>query len=127
MGIVALAVVASLLTAQESSAPAKEAAPFKTLRVGVVIHEGVEMLDFAGPVEVFDAAGSQLQIDGKPLFQTFTIAPKKGICTANGNVRLDPARRAARRSSWPRRRPGRPSAASPSARRSTRSIWTPSS
>lgn len=37
--------------------------------VAIVVHEGVELLDFAGPFEVFQASGSP------PAFNVYTVAP----------------------------------------------------
>jgi len=84
--LIGLAACAALLTGLSVSA-GEEA---RTLRVGVVVHEGVEILDFAGPVEVFDAAGHQLVVDGKPLFEVVTVAPKKEPVVAHGNVTIVP-------------------------------------
>jgi transcriptional regulator GlxA family with amidase domain len=63
---------------------------FRTLKVGVVVFEGVEVLDFAGPIEVFAAAGSRLSHRGRPLFEVVTVAPARGKVQAHGGVTLEP-------------------------------------
>src|SRR5262249_17723151 len=60
------------------------------LRVGIVVYEGVEMLDFAGPVEVFETAGKHASLHGKPLFEVVTVAPTAGSVMTSGGVILEP-------------------------------------
>jgi transcriptional regulator GlxA family with amidase domain len=43
--------------------------------VAIVIHEGVELLDFAGPGEVFESARLQGAAGGEPWFHVYTVAP----------------------------------------------------
>ncbi|HLQ38899.1 MAG TPA: DJ-1/PfpI family protein [Planctomycetota bacterium] len=43
--------------------------------VAVVVHEGVELLDFAGPAEVFNSAASA---SGERLYRVVLVAPKPG-------------------------------------------------
>jgi putative intracellular protease/amidase len=43
--------------------------------VAVVVHDGVETLDFAGPIEVFTSARSD---DGDPLYRVRLVAPAAG-------------------------------------------------
>jgi transcriptional regulator GlxA family with amidase domain/protocatechuate 3,4-dioxygenase beta subunit len=62
----------------------------RPLRVGIVVHEGVELLDFAGPTEVFDSAGSSFRIGGQPGFEVVTVAPSPGSILAHGNVTVEP-------------------------------------
>lgn len=52
----------------------------KRMKVAIFIHDGVELLDFAGPGEVFSAAG----------FSVFTVAPTDNIVTSQGFVRITP-------------------------------------
>jgi putative intracellular protease/amidase len=61
-----------------------------TMRVGVVVHEGVEVLDFAGPAEVFDAAGKTLRVDERSWFEVVTVAPGGGTVAAHGGVLVEP-------------------------------------
>ncbi|MBI1851490.1 MAG: DJ-1/PfpI family protein [Planctomycetes bacterium] len=64
--------------------------PFHTLRVGIVVYEGVELLDFAGPTEVFDAAKGQAGVDDVPWFEILTVCPTEGPVSTNGSVVLEP-------------------------------------
>ncbi|HZN41907.1 MAG TPA: DJ-1/PfpI family protein [Planctomycetota bacterium] len=54
------------------------------LQVAVVVHDGVELLDFAGPAEVFASARK----DGEPLCRVFLVAPGKAPVTSQGFVKL---------------------------------------
>lgn len=65
LGLVAVVFGVSFGTAQE---PKKSTAPREKWSVAIVVHEDVELLDFAGPGEVFSASGSS-----RP-FQVFTVA-----------------------------------------------------
>ncbi len=50
--------------------------------MGVLLFENVELLDFAGPYEVFSLAGKR---DNKKLFSLFTVAESdKAVRTSNG-------------------------------------------
>jgi putative intracellular protease/amidase len=66
-----------------ASAPAKSAAPRK---VAIVLFPGVELLDFAGPGEVFAAAHGK----GGPCFHTFTVAETKDPLKSQGFVTVTP-------------------------------------
>lgn len=57
------------------------------LQVAVVVHEGVELLDFAGPAEVFASASGQ---DGSRAFSVFLVAPSAGEVKSLGFARLIP-------------------------------------
>jgi transcriptional regulator GlxA family with amidase domain len=71
--LIAFVLLASLATAQTES---------KTYKVAVFIYQGVELLDFAGPLEVFSNA---------PGFEVFTIAPKmETIVAMNKNIKFIP-------------------------------------
>src|SRR5262245_14409380 len=65
LSLVAIVVGVSFGTAKE---PKKAPAPREKWNVAIVVHEDVELLDFAGPGEVFSASGSN-----RP-FQVFTVA-----------------------------------------------------
>jgi hypothetical protein len=45
-----------------------------TRNVAIVVYEGVELLDFAGPGEVFAAAAHTAVDRGQPAFNVFTVA-----------------------------------------------------
>lgn len=63
--------------------------------VGILIFDNVEVLDFAGPFEVFSrtrltpGVESRRSDDGAP-FRVFTVAPKAGQITATGGLRVMP-------------------------------------
>lgn len=52
-------------------------------RVAILLYDGVELLDFAGPGEVFAAAGSQL-------FDVYTVAAADGPIVSQGFVTVEP-------------------------------------
>jgi putative intracellular protease/amidase len=56
-------------------------------KVAIVLFEGVELLDFAGPGEVFDTAQT---IDGQTAFEVFTVAATAEPVTSQGFVRVTP-------------------------------------
>lgn len=63
--------------------------------VGILVFDGVEVLDFAGPFEVFSrtrlVAGleSRRSEDGAP-FHVFTVAKSAGLVTATGGLKILP-------------------------------------
>ena len=85
---IAAAALAFVLPAAGAAAASR--AEFHTLRVGIVVYEGVEVLDFTGPAEVFASAGHSLQIEGRRLFEVVTVAPKKDAVLAHGGVTVMP-------------------------------------
>jgi transcriptional regulator GlxA family with amidase domain len=58
----------------------------RTRNVAIVLYEGVEILDFAGPYEVFAAAAHQ---EGHP-FEVFTIADRDDLLTCSGGLVVKP-------------------------------------
>lgn len=52
----------------------------KKIRVAALIHQGMEILDFAGPVEVFTSAG----------WEVLVVAPEKAPVTSQGVVKIIP-------------------------------------
>ncbi|MBI1851491.1 MAG: DJ-1/PfpI family protein [Planctomycetes bacterium] len=63
---------------------------FRTLRVGIVVHEGVELLDFSGPTEVLAQAAESSEIDDVPWFEIVTVAPSSAKVLAFGDVVVEP-------------------------------------
>lgn len=57
------------------------------LQVAVIVHEGVELLDFAGPAEVFAAADAR---DGGRAFSVSLVAPAPGEVTSLDFARIVP-------------------------------------
>jgi transcriptional regulator GlxA family with amidase domain len=65
------------------------------LKVGIFIFDGVEVLDFAGPFEVFSRTRLVPGIDSRrdeksAPFDVFTVAPQTGPITATGGLRILP-------------------------------------
>jgi transcriptional regulator GlxA family with amidase domain len=61
-----------------------------TKNVAVVIYEGVELLDFAGPAEVFAAASGFGSNGSDRAFHVYTIAAKKAPIVSQGFVDVTP-------------------------------------
>jgi len=67
----------------------------ETLNVGILLFDDVEVLDFAGPFEVFSrtrlvaGAASRRSEESAP-FQVFTVAETPGPVTATGGLRVLP-------------------------------------
>jgi transcriptional regulator GlxA family with amidase domain len=58
-----------------------------TLTVGIYLFDAVEVLDFAGPFEVFSTASRVYPVSPKP-FQVITIARGSPFITARGGLRV---------------------------------------
>lgn len=56
-------------------------------RVGIVIFDDVEVLDFCGPFEVFSVTGER---EGLAPFEVCTIAEKAGIIRTRGGMSVNP-------------------------------------
>lgn len=86
--------LAALLLALWIAPPAHPAAPGArtgyTRNVAIVLYEGVELLDFAGPGEVFAAAAGIGAVDGARAFRVYTVAASKEPLTSQGFVRIVP-------------------------------------
>lgn len=65
-----------------------------TLTVGIYLFDEVEVLDFAGPFEVFSTASRAYSLlhpgDPKP-FQVITVAADASFVTARGGLRIQPS------------------------------------
>jgi transcriptional regulator GlxA family with amidase domain len=57
--------------------------PFAQRKVAIVLYDGVEILDFAGPTEVFTAAGNGA-------FKVFTVAPTHAPVVSQGVLKVQP-------------------------------------
>lgn len=79
------AVVVSVLagTAGAATVPA-------TRNVAIVVFDGVELLDFAGPTQVFAAAADFGAVGGKPAFRVYTVARTKEPIVSHGILRIVP-------------------------------------
>ena len=80
----ALALALCLLTSPDARA-AEEPAPKAPLQVGILMFEGVELLDFAGPAEVFIVAGHG------DWFEVHTIAASTKPLKTMGGVTVTPS------------------------------------
>ena len=90
LAVPALLVVLGLaLRANAAEPPAKPAKP-ATRNVAIVLYEGVELLDFAGPGEVFSAAANFGAVDDKPAFRVYTVATSKAALTSQGFLKVVP-------------------------------------
>ncbi|MCH4248419.1 MAG: DJ-1/PfpI family protein [Acinetobacter populi] len=58
----------------------------KTINIGILIFNEVEVLDFAGPFEVFSIASHH----SKKLFNVFTIAEKDNVIIARNGLKILP-------------------------------------
>src|SRR6185369_6391840 len=70
--------------AQDAKAGKVSGAQPPRRNVAVFVHEGVELLDFAGPAEVFAAAGQPRA------FRVFTVAASKDPITSQRFLRVTP-------------------------------------
>ncbi len=89
---VAGSICALALACQAASAQASAPAPARARKVAVLVHDGVALLDFAGPLEVLAHAGQMHRIDGRPAFEAFTVAPGPGPVQPQGGPRFLPDR-----------------------------------
>jgi putative intracellular protease/amidase/YHS domain-containing protein len=71
----------------ESFINPKPQSDFKTRKVAILIFDGVELLDFAGPGEVFAAAQT---IEGQRAFTVYTVAVSADAITSQGFVKVMP-------------------------------------
>jgi transcriptional regulator GlxA family with amidase domain len=61
-----------------------------TRNVAIVLYAGVELLDFAGPGEVFSAAADLGAVHGQPAFRVYTIASSKAPVRSQGFLNILP-------------------------------------
>ena len=62
----------------------------KTRNVAIIAHEGMEILDFAGPSEVFAAAAGFGASGDTPAFRVYTVGLSKAPVTSQGFVKIVP-------------------------------------
>ncbi len=82
------AISLSALTAVSAAGPTKREA--YTRKVAIVVYDGVELLDFAGPGEVFQAASGFGASGDEPAFEVYTVAPTPAAVTSQRFVRVVP-------------------------------------
>ena len=68
---------------------AADAKPY-TRNVAIVVYDGVEILDFGGPSEVFAAAGGFGRNGAERAFRTYTVGPNDKTLISQGFIRLQP-------------------------------------
>lgn len=61
-----------------------------TRNVAIVIFDNVEVLDFAGPFEVFNVASEVIAFDPYPAFYTYTVGLTGDMVVARGGLRVTP-------------------------------------
>jgi transcriptional regulator GlxA family with amidase domain len=61
-----------------------------TRNVAIVLYEGVELLDFAGPGEVFEAAGGIGATGNQRAFRVYTVAASKAPLTSQDFLKVIP-------------------------------------
>ncbi|HYV19655.1 MAG TPA: DJ-1/PfpI family protein [Verrucomicrobiae bacterium] len=62
----------------------------KTRNVAIVLYDGVEILDFAGPSEVFASAGNIAGAPGTPAYRVYTMAATKAPVKSQGFISVTP-------------------------------------
>lgn len=62
----------------------------RTRNVAIVLYDGVELLDFAGPGEVFSAASSIGALRGQPAFRVYTVAVSTAPITSQRFLKVIP-------------------------------------
>jgi len=85
--VIACATLLAFGCAEPASA---EPAPTRTRNVAIVLWNGAEVLDWAGPTEVFAAAGNIAQHAGAPAFHVYTVSKTKDAIVSQGFVRVLP-------------------------------------
>jgi putative intracellular protease/amidase len=80
------------LRAETRAATAKAGEPARpyTRNVAIVLYEGVELLDFAGPGEVFQAAGGFASYRDQPGFKVYTVAMTPKPVTSQRFLKVTP-------------------------------------
>lgn len=61
-----------------------------TRNVAILVFDDVEVLDFAGPFEVFNVASELLRVDNFPPFFVYTVGLTGETIIARGNLRVQP-------------------------------------
>src|SRR5262245_20996849 len=69
--------------------------PVDRLNVCILIFDGVEVLDFAAPFEVFsrtrlEPGAASRRSDTSAPFEVFTVAPSRAMVVATGGLRVEP-------------------------------------
>jgi putative intracellular protease/amidase len=86
---VAAFAAAALIATAAHAAPAAQVKP-ATRTVAIVLYEGVELLDFAGPTEVFQSAARIGAREGVPAFKVYTVSASTAPLRSLGVVQVTP-------------------------------------
>jgi transcriptional regulator GlxA family with amidase domain len=86
----AISAVFILLSVAKAADPGPSPSRAGTRNVAIVVYEGVELLDFAGPGEVFAAAADIGSVGGQPAFRVYTVATSKAPLTSQGFLKILP-------------------------------------
>ena len=62
----------------------------KTMKVAIFLYDGVEILDFSGPAEVFAVSGYQSDGKYRRAFEVYTVAVTKEAVTSQGFLKILP-------------------------------------
>ena len=84
-GVLVLLAAASSTGWSQSGKPVADKK--KSMNVGVFVYEGMEILDFGGPAEVFAAAGN---FSDKAEFNVYTVGSTKESILSQGFIRITP-------------------------------------
>lgn len=84
-----LVVVAATLLAAPVARAARALEKY-TRNVAILLYDGVEILDFAGPAEVFAAAGMHAAVAGTPAFHVYTVARTREPVVSQGFIDITP-------------------------------------
>lgn len=84
------AVVGPAPAALGADVPAPPAAPRAPRKVAIVVYDGVEILDLAGPAEVLQVAGGLAGVDGASALELYLVARTAAPVTAQGFITITP-------------------------------------
>jgi transcriptional regulator GlxA family with amidase domain len=84
--LLALETLTAVASAEKPVAPE----PPSTRNVAIVVYEGIEILDFAGPSEVFAAASGFGESRGSNAFRVYTVGATKQPVVSQGFVKITP-------------------------------------
>ena len=85
-----LALLLCTVAGTSAAEPAPSSTKPVTRSVAIVLYDGVELLDFAGPGEVFAAAADFGAVGDQPAFRVYTVATSKNPLTSQGFVKILP-------------------------------------
>ena len=72
------------------SCKGQESTKFETMKVAIFLYDGVELLDFSGPGEVFQSTMVERDGERRAPFEVFTVAVSKEILTSQKFLEIKP-------------------------------------